>query len=319
MKYKLGYSTNELIDMFIENIDVKDSSKKVYKYNILMFVKFLSKKRDCIQYGLDNIFEPVRRKHIIDYKKYLIYNKTSATADSYLTGVRVFFHFLYDINIIDDDYSAGVKSPYRAKVYSKFPLDKNQVKQLLLTCNTKTIKGKRDYAIIMLMAVNGLRRSEVLNLRYGDLTTRNIDGEQLNGIEILGKGQNDKQFAKLADQTYDALEDYLVNLDIQNDKQHIFIGHGNNNKHFLLCANYLSMMIKGKLKEIGLVGKNYSCHSLRHTAGTLLLDQTSDLNEVKNLLRHKSIATTQIYTSTLEDKRRMVNKGATLLGNFIFN
>ena len=86
----------------------------------------------------------------------------------------------------------------------------------------------------------------------------------------------------------------------ESDSDALFLNHGNHNGGDRIDPKTISYFCKDLLSSIGLDGKEYTAHSLRHTCATLALKNGAKESEVQMVLRHKSINTTMIYSHHIE-------------------
>jgi len=277
----------ELIDLWIENIDVREKTKNQYNRIIRYFFKWIIER---------NINErTIANTHVIEYKKFVIDTNNETTARLYLIIVKMFYAWIYNNDYCTTHIAKDIKLPKFDNGFRRFPLTLEQAQQLMRTCNQKTPKGMRDYAIISLMLSSGLRRIEIIRLNIGDLSIQN----NKNILWIQGKGKFEKQPIGIGENTLQAIQDYISNFNEIDDDQPLFRGTSGRNKYGRLHPDYLSHLIKKKLHEIGLgtaMNKRYySCHSLRHTAATLLMQDNCDIYTIQKLLRHRNIQTSELY------------------------
>jgi len=299
---------HELIPQFIADADVTKPSQAKYDFAIRKFILWVHA----------NHKDPskLRRADIINYNTYLKEKDLSqASKKNYFTVVRLFYTWAAS-NGHYTDIASGLKSAKNSSEYKKQYLPAEKVQELFSKMDRSTELGARNYAIVSLMVYNGLRRSEVSAMDIGDITTR----YEKTGIMIKGKGRQAKdQFIQLDDITMDAINDYLVLRYNHDNDQPMFTSMNYCTKGRRLHTASLSRLIKNSLESIGLTGKYYSCHSLRHTAATLLIEAGYDLHQVQRFMRHKSPATTQLYTRMIDEKISLENPLSKALINLINN
>lgn len=299
---------SELISLFLSEADIQHRSRSMYDFSIKKFFIWAHSQ------GKDP--ESLRRSDIINYKDHLVKSGIlETTVKNYFTIVRLFFRWASDNRYLEN-ITDGIRHPKYKKGYKKLPLNIDQAKSLLSSIDRSDEKGLRDYAIIMLLLENGLRRSEVLSIDLKDMTQKN--GKDV--IFIKGKGRTYKdQFIIPSEETVQAINDYLVLRNCYDDTDPLFTSIAGTKRGQRLAAMSLSVIMKKRLKEIGLEGKYYTCHSLRHTAACLLLDNGNDLHEVQLFLRHNSPNTTQLYTRIIDEQIKFENKAGKTLHNLLFN
>jgi site-specific recombinase XerD len=173
-------------------------------------------------------------------------------------------------------------------------LDANQVRALLDSCDRSTVGGIRDFAILTMLVRLGLRRGEVSALTLDDIDWH--AGE----IVVRGKGQRVERLP-LPDDVGEAIAVYL-----RDARQPGFPGR----EVFVrikaprrpLTAGGVTQVVVSASKRGG-IGE-VTAHRLRHTAATELLRQGASLQEIGELLRHRSVLTTAIYAKVDRDRLR---------------
>ena len=157
----------------------------------------------------------------------------------------------------------------------------------------ETFEGQRDRLILELFYGTGVRLSELLNLRNESIDLNN------RTIKVLGK-RNKERIVPFSSPLASLIESYLA---IRNREVEMR-DHG----RFFVRANGLPCypmlvykVVKSYLEQFTGVEKT-SPHVLRHTYATHLLDKGAELNAVKDLLGHSSLAATQVYTHNSMEK-----------------
>ena len=289
----------ELVDNFINSQDVKQSSKLLYRRTLKQYFNWVEKK----SYLLSEIARP----QILQYKDDLLLSgMSSLTVGSYITSVRRFYEWT-EANKFYPNVAKGIKSPKRKQQFKKQPLLPAQATELL---NYYQSRASRDYAIITLLLRTGLRTIEVIRASVEDITFK---GSQ-RVLLIQGKGRDEKDnFVVLTDKTYQPIAEYLATRDNINISEPLFTSTSNNSKGERLTTRSISYIAKEGLKAIGLDERSFTAHSLRHTTAVNILRAGGSLETAQFTLRHSNPATTQIYTATLNEERRLQNSGEALI------
>ena len=289
----------ELIDNFINSQDVKLSSKDLYRRTLKQYFTWVNKK----SYNLSEIARP----QLIEYKEELLASgMSSLTVSSYITSVRRFYEWT-EANKYYPNIAKGIKSPKRKQQFRKQPLLPAQATALLNYYQSRT---SRDYAIINLLLRTGLRTIEVIRANVEDITFKSSQRVLL----IQGKGRDEKDnFVVLTDKTYNTIIPYLNSRGKINSLDPLFTSTSNNNQGERLTTRTISYIAKEGLKAIGLNEKAFTAHSLRHTTAVNILRAGGSLETAQFTLRHSNPATTQIYTATLNEERRLQNSGEALI------
>ena len=201
---------------------------------------------------------------------------------------RSFLRYLYYKGLVDADLSLAVPKVARWRL-STLPkhLPAADVRQVLRHCDRKTALGRRDYAILLLLSRLGLRAGEVVKFRLED-----IDWENAR-ITICGKGGQWSQLPLPSD-VAKAIAHYLRDDRPRCASRRLFIrdyapidGFQN--------ANAIASVVKRALKRAGVISARKGAHLLRHSLATDMLRKGASLDEIGEVLRHRSSDTTAIY------------------------
>lgn len=289
----------ELVDRFIASQDVKLSSKLLYRRTLKQYFNWVT--------GKAYILSEIARPQIIEYKEDLLSSGISSlTVGSYITSVRRFYEWL-EANKIYPNIAKGIKAPKRKQQFKKQPLLPAQATALLSYYQDKAL---RDYTIINLLLRTGLRTIEAIRANVEDITFK---GSQ-RVLLVHGKGRDEKDnFVLLTDKAYQPIADYLATRGKVNSLEPLFTSTSNNSKGERLSTRTISYIAKEGLKAIGLDEKAFTAHSLRHTTAVNILRAGGSLEMAQFTLRHSNPATTQIYTASLNEERRLQNSGEALL------
>jgi integrase/recombinase XerC/integrase/recombinase XerD len=160
------------------------------------------------------------------------------------------------------------------------------------------------------MLRTGLRTIEVSRALVGDIC---FMGEQ-RVLKIWGKGKTeaekgkDYNFVVLTDKAYLPIKNYLeATRKGARGGEPLFTSTSHQNQGKQLSTRTISGICKEGLRSIGLDGREYTAHSLRHTTASLLLGNGQPLLAVQHVLRHASVNTTQRYTKQKERELRLQN------------
>ena len=289
----------DLVDSFINSQDVKLSSKELYRRTLKQYFNWIDKK--------NFILSEIARPQLLEYKdELLLSGMSSLTVASYITSVRRFYEWT-EANKFYPNIATGIKSPKRKQQFKKQPLLPAQATSLL---NHYQDKSKRDYSIISLLLRTGLRTIEIIRANVEDIVFK---GSQ-RVLLVHGKGRDEKDnFVLLTDKSFKPLEEYLATRSKVNNTDPLFISTSNNSKGDRLTTRSISFIAKEGLKAIGLDERSFTAHSLRHTTAVNILRAGGSLETAQFTLRHSNPATTQIYTATLNEERRLQNSGEALI------
>lgn len=220
-------------------------------------------------------------------------NNSSVTRARKVSSLRQFFYYLSEISHnISENPAKNLSSP---KLPSRMPkhLTYDQSVHLLQLASSGKY-AERDYCILTLLLNCGLRRAELAGLNRTDVRDDNT-------LRVIGKG-NKERILYLNEACQAALAAYLPKrpIDGTKDKKALFYGH-TRDRISLQGVHYI---VKGYLKQVG-GAEEFSAHKLRHTAATLMYQQGGvDLLVLKEMLGHKNLGTTEIYTHTSNEQLR---------------
>lgn len=218
------------------------------------------------------------------------------TIEQQVCGIRHFLRFLYSSNLIIDDYAEKIHMPVvskNAKIPSTWKLD--ELKAILSVIDRNSPIGKRDYAMILLACVLGLRVGDIKLLRF-----ENFDWEDKK-ISIIQHKTHKPLSLPIPDSVGWAIIDYIKNGRPQYYKtDYIFLKHmppfdpiGDDNHMHQQLVKY---MRKAGISHY----RNRRCgfHSLRHSAGSILLEMEVSLPIITNILGHSDSNVTAVYLKT---------------------
>lgn len=214
-----------------------------------------------------------------DVRLFLEHLSEKKCAGNTLNTCHMAIKFLFE-QVLDKRIWINIKY---SKVPERLPvvLTKEEVKKLF-----DAISNEKHKLMIKLMYSAGMRVSELVNLRPEDLK---IDDSY--GFVRHGKGGKDRLFI-IAESLKQELKKFIGSKKLD---EYNFLFTSNRKGKYSMRS--LQQIIKKASKEAGL-GKRVSCHTLRHSFATHLLEQGSSISEVQSLLGHKSPETTFIYLHT---------------------
>ena len=212
-----------------------------------------------------------------------------------LSSLRTFFKFLFRDGYIKSNPVSSVSTP---KLDKKLPvfLDEEAVVRFITAPSKKDMWGLRDRAILETLYSTGMRVSELVGIDLKDI-------DFISGlIKVLGKGRIER-LTPIGDKAVSALREYM---DARNKE-----GWGRQSALFLnKYGNRITdrsiRRIVDKYIEVAAIREKISPHSLRHSFATHLLNRGADLRSVQELLGHKNLSTTQIYTHISAERLKKV-------------
>jgi site-specific recombinase XerD len=243
-------------------------------------------------------FRIVTRSHVLAWRKSLEEEQLGgATIRRKLAALSSLFEYLCEANAVTHNPVKGVKRPPVESWQGKTPaLGDPQARALLETPNPKTLKGKRDRAILSALLYHGIRREELAKLKVKDY---NQMRRGVAHLRIKGKGGK-LRFIPTHPGTLTLIEEYLEAAGHGQDPDMPLFRPVKNNVHgHTLTALtpdsiYFEVVLK-YLRKLGIFGENMGPHVMRATAATNALDNGADIAKVQEWLGHANIATTRIY------------------------
>jgi len=288
-----------IVGMFIASQDVKESSRSLYTRTLTQYFLWIEK--------TGKVLNSLNREDILEYKDSLLSSGLSAlTISSYLVVVRKFYEWTESLWIYPN-IAKGIKTPPRRQAFKKQHLSESKSRELLDYYREKSL---RDFAIVNLLLRTGLRTIEVVRADIGDITFK---GER-RVLLVWGKGHTEKDsFVVLTDKTYLPIQEYLNSRKGAKPGDPLFTSNSRQNKGERLTTRTISGICKEGLKEVGLDGKEFTAHSLRHTTAVEILKKGGEITDVQRVLRHTSPVTSQIYTESIEEELRLQKSPESLL------
>lgn len=278
--------SEEVFNSWTSFIDASPRTVETYSKAIKQFFRYLQGK---------GIKQP-QREDIVAYREYLSKDHKPTTVQSYLAAVKLFFQWTEQEKIYPN-IAQRVKGAKLDTEHKKDYLTKKQVSKLLKAIDRSTLKGKRDYAMLSLMVTTGLRTVSIINANVEDIRAAG----DATALYYKGKGHQEKAtYVKLAEPVEEAIRDYLKARGRADGKEPLFTSTAHRNNGGRMTTRSISRVAKESLIDIGLDSDRLTAHSFRHTAATLNLLNGGTVEETQQLLDHKNINTTLIYSHALE-------------------
>lgn len=285
-----GGNWRAVMASFVAGQDVRESSRQLYTRTLKLFFEWVNR--------TGRTLDALTRTDILQYKDDLFAEgHSSLTVASYLTSLRKFYEWAESERLYPN-IAKGVRTPRRVQAFKKQHLADRQSSALL---NHFESENLRDFAIVNLILRTGLRTIEVIRADIGDITFKG--GRRI--LNVWGKGHNEKDdYVILTDKAYQPIARYLQTRKAKANEP-LFVSDSRRNKGGRLTTRTISRLCKDGLKAIGLDGREFTAHSLRHTTAVSILKHGGDIAAAQAVLRHTSPATTQIYTASIKDEMRL--------------
>jgi len=225
---------------------------------------------------------------------------SNRTINRKVSSLNTYYKFLLKIEAININ---PLKQHKALKVGKKvqLPFSEQELKLVLENAiEVNDFESARDHLIIELFYATGIRRIELVNIKLKDIDKGN------NQIKVLGK-RNKERYIPLINRLVKSIDCYLryrADLPIVKDKEMLFL----TKKGLKIYEKLVYRIINKYFSEASSKAK-CSPHVLRHSFATHLLNQGADLNAVKELLGHTSLAATQVYThSSMAELKKVYAK-----------
>lgn len=287
------YEPKLLIHQFIQSLRMRNCSERTIRswdYVVRRFVNW------CSERGIQ-VMEEVTHDHLAAYRRHLFHYRNPKTGNAlkfdtqahYLTPVRRWFGWMKDQSIIENNPADNLELPKPEERLPTGTLSAAEVETLLNEPDTATWLGLRDRAILETLYSTGIRASELT-----DLDVYDINAERKVAVIRQGKNKKDRVVpigTRALTWINKWTEDIRPDLVSESSAQALFVSKNGHR----MCPNYLSYVVRKYLTATGVTHRG-SCHLLRHTAATLMMENGADLFALQMFLGHSRINTTQIYT-----------------------
>jgi integrase/recombinase XerC len=214
----------------------------------------------------------------------------SSTVARRLASLRSYFRYLRRQGIIGSDPSVALRNPKQANRLPRL-LSVDDVIKLLDSVPVDTAAGVRDRAMLETLYGGGLRVSELVGTNLDDL-----DFEQ-ELVRVRGKGRRER-LSPVGPMAVHWIQSWMpLRRPLRAAETALFL----NQRGSRLTTRSVGRLLAAHLLRAGLV-KSASPHTLRHSFATHLLDRGADLRSVQELLGHRNLTTTQIYTHVTQER-----------------
>jgi len=210
---------------------------------------------------------------------------SSASRARMIASVKSFFDFLEKAQVIQSNPIRAIQSP---KIHNekREVLTPEELDQVLLTVDKRTVAGKRDYCILLLMIQLGLRREEVATL-----TRKNLSKDSVGRTILTFIGKGDKEATMpLSKSVIDALDEYSFWTKAVSDSDPLFLTKTGKQ----ITGDTIFDLVK-KYVEKAKIPKTISPHSFRHMAITEVWRVAKNVPDVLHFSRHKRVDTALRY------------------------
>lgn len=277
----------DLFKQFIIFIDASPNTIRTYRGSLKQWFIYLRQ---------NQIVQPTAET-VRQYRDYLQENgKKPTTVKNYIIAVKRFFSWIEEAGLYPN-VAKHIKSGHISKNFKKDYLTGSQARQILNGIDRSTVKGKRDYAMLVTMLTMGLRTIEVTRANIEDIRTKG----NTTVLFVQGKGHEEKDdLIRMPQHVESAIRDYLSVRKANDLSEPLFVSTSNHNSNGRMTTRSIRRIVKTAFIAAGFDSPRLTAHSTRHTAATLSLLNGATLQQTQELLRHRNIGTTEIYAHNID-------------------
>ena len=224
----------------------------------------------------------------------------ASSVNTWMSALRSFYRFLLARGYVESDPTRKVEGPKRKKPLPCFVREKEMDKLLDSTRFPQNFEGKRDHTILLTFYSTGMRLAELTGLNTADIDF------MAKTLKVTGK-RNKQRIIPFGEEMERELREYLqkrLETTAGKDNGPLFI----NEKGNRITRQAVYKLVEFHLGTVT-TQKKRSPHVLRHSFATAMLNHGANIEVVKELLGHESLATTEIYThTTFEELKKAYNQ-----------
>ena len=280
--------------------ETKDQSRELYGRAILQYFIWIQ--------ATGRAMSTLTGHDIVQYSRELRERGLkSLTIGYYLTSVKMFYAWAESIKLYPN-IAKVAKAPKRVQEHRRKHLAEDKSQELLSYFKAQS---PRDYAIVALKLLRGLRNIEVTRANIEDITLETYtDSENRTQtrrvLKLQRKGHTEKDGIIVLGELYEPIKKYLETRKGAKGREPLFKCSSNHSTdEGRLTTHSVSRICKTGLRAIGLDSKDFTAHSLRHTTACMVLKKGGSLTDAQAILGHSNPATTQIYTKDIEREQRL--------------
>lgn len=276
-----------LFNQFVIFIDATPNTIRTYRGSLKQWFIYLRQ---------NQIIQPTAET-VRQYRDHLqVTGKKATTVKNYIIAVKRFFAWTEEAGLYPN-IAKFIKSGHLSKSFKKDYLTGSQARQILNHVDRSTLKGKRDYAMLVTMLTMGLRTIEVTRANIEDIRTKG----NTTVLFVQGKGHEEKDdLIRMPQHVESAIRDYLSVRKANDLSEPLFVSTSNHNSNGRMTTRSIRRIVKTAFIAAGFDSPRLTAHSTRHTAATLSLLNGATLQQTQELLRHRNIGTTEIYAHNID-------------------
>lgn len=288
---------HEILDRFINYIltekGLSKNTAESYNRDLIKFLNFLE------NHGNREVISATREDILLFLGELLKAGNKPRSVSRALVSVRVFYRYLVTEGLVKKNPASLIEG---MKVEKGLPriMSYSDIMKIINTIESSGPQGLRDLAMIELLYATGIRVSELVNLKLGDVDLN------VGYLRVLGKGAKER-IVPVGEYARKKIKEYL---DVSRPKllgkrisEYLFITRLG--KKFTRQGFWL--MLK-KYAHLAGIKVNVTPHVFRHSFATHLLERGADMRTLQTMLGHSDISTTQIYTHVSSEQMKKVYK-----------
>lgn len=285
-----------LIDSFLDYLRYE---RNYSEYTVTAYSKDLGQFEEYVKLKKEGIFDPreVDQDIVRSWIVFLLDEQVAAVSvNRKLSSLKSFFKFLMKQGVVSVNPLRLITGPKTRKPLPYFVKDGEMEALLDEDGFDEDFEGVRNRLILEMLYDTGIRRSELVGIRNAD-----IDWEAMQ-LRVNGK-RNKQRLIPFAEGLKDLMRAYteIRDREVGVESEWFFVRENGT----ALSVGMVYHIVKNKLSEIPTLAKR-SPHVLRHSFATSMLNNGAELNAVKELLGHSSLASTSVYTHTTFEELKKV-------------
>lgn len=293
-----------LTEAFLDHMEAKNYSEgtvKSYQEGLRWFIEWAAER------GLTRPDE-LTKPHLERYQRHLFHHRKAdgnplsiRTQHTRLRPIKTLYRWLSKNNHILSNPASELELPRLDTRLPKAILTVQEAEKIMAQVDVSQPNGIRDRAVLETLYSTGMRRAEACGLNLYDL-----DRERGTVMIRQGKGKKDR-LIPIGERAMAWIDKYL------SETRPLLVREPDDGTLFLTSTSQqylpegMSKLARKYVKESG-IGKSGSCHLFRHTMATLMLEGGADIRYIQQMLGHKELSTTEIYTHVSIQKLKEIHE-----------
>lgn len=234
------------------------------------------------------------RGEVINHTVAELVERCSGDFSNVVKPIKKFLAFLYEKHYTSIDLRQSLPEFAAQKRPFHEGFSKEEVDKLLAQPDRTKAIGKRDYAIMIIVAQTGLRGCDVVRLKFENIDWRTRE------IRLVQRKTNKPVIVPLEPESGNAIAEYILNGRPKSELPYVFLTHDGQKCRPLRCNNGV-MIVSRHMKKAGIPANKRSVHALRRTYSTRLLQSGVPIEMIRQLLGHSTMDSSKPYLSIDEE------------------